>query len=92
MAPKQTKRCVPHSRKTASDILKKGGDDVKYAWPLWVGPHTCYNGNYNGKQGSKSQHHGGPIDVDAAEEMEADVAEAGSVVPNDDYLVDQTPP
>ncbi|KAK9180733.1 hypothetical protein WN944_023868 [Citrus x changshan-huyou] len=52
-APKQTKRCVPHSRGTASDILEEGGDDVKSAWPLWAGPHTCYNGNYNGKQGYK---------------------------------------
>nr|GEU34979.1 ribosomal protein S10 [Tanacetum cinerariifolium] len=50
-APKQTKRCVPHSRRTASDILEEGGDDVKSAWPLWAGPHTCYNGNHNGKQG-----------------------------------------
>ncbi|PWA41782.1 hypothetical protein CTI12_AA550890 [Artemisia annua] len=42
-APKQTKRCVPHSRRTASDILEEGGDDVKSAWPLWAGPHTCYS-------------------------------------------------
>ena len=54
-APKQTKRCVPHSRGTASDILEEGGDDVKSAWPLWAGPHTCYNGNYNGKQGCKAE-------------------------------------
>ncbi|KAI5311523.1 hypothetical protein L3X38_000249 (mitochondrion) [Prunus dulcis] len=32
-----------------------GGDDVKSAWPLWAGPHTCYNGNYNGKQGCKAE-------------------------------------
>ena len=54
-APKQRKRCVPHSRRTASDILEEGGDDVKSAWPLWAGPHTCYNGNYNGKQGCKAE-------------------------------------
>ena len=54
-APKQTKRCVPHSRRTASDILEEGGDDVKSAWPLWAGPHTCYNGNDNGKQGRKAE-------------------------------------
>ena len=54
-APKQTKRCMPHSRGTASDILEEGGDDVKSAWPLWAGPHTCYNGNYNGKQGCKAE-------------------------------------
>ncbi|GJW28585.1 hypothetical protein Tco_0045460 [Tanacetum coccineum] len=40
---------------TASDILEEGGDDVKSAWPLWAGPHTCYNGNYNGKQGCKAE-------------------------------------
>ena len=54
-APKQRKRCVPHSRGTASDILEEGGDDVKSAWPLWAGPHTCYNGNDNGKQGCKAE-------------------------------------
>ena len=54
-APKQTKRCMPHSRGTASEILEEGGDDVKSAWPLWAGPHTCYNGNYNGKQGCKAE-------------------------------------
>ena len=31
-------------------MLKEGGDDVKSAWSLWVGLHTCYNGNYNRKQ------------------------------------------
>ena len=54
-APKERKRCVPHSRGTASEILEEGGDDVKSAWPLWAGPHTCYNGNYNGKQGCKAE-------------------------------------
>jgi hypothetical protein len=54
-APKQRKRCVPHSRGTASEILEEGGDDVKSAWPLWAGPHTCYNGNDNGKQGCKAE-------------------------------------
>ena len=54
-APKERKRCVPHSRRTTSDILEEGGDDVKSAWPLWAGPHTCYNGNYNGKQGCKAE-------------------------------------
>nr|GFA90013.1 ribosomal protein S10 [Tanacetum cinerariifolium] len=43
------------ARWTASDILEEGGDDVKSPWPLWVGPHTCYNGNYNGKQGCKAE-------------------------------------
>ncbi|OAY74169.1 hypothetical protein ACMD2_19638 [Ananas comosus] len=39
-APKQRKRCVPHSRGTASEILEEGGDDVKSAWPLWLGTHV----------------------------------------------------
>ncbi|KAL8508560.1 hypothetical protein ACS0TY_018982 [Phlomoides rotata] len=55
MALKERKRCVPHSRRTTSDILEEGGDDVKSAWPLWAGPHTCYNGNYNGKQGCRAE-------------------------------------
>ncbi|WOL00040.1 hypothetical protein Cni_G08753 [Canna indica] len=54
-APKQRKRCVSHSRGTAGEILEEGGDDVKSAWPLWAGPHTCYNGNDNGKQGCKAE-------------------------------------
>ena len=28
----------------------EGGDDVKSAWPLHPGLHTCYNAWYNGKQ------------------------------------------
>ncbi|MCD7454394.1 hypothetical protein HAX54_024761 [Datura stramonium] len=41
--------------RTTSDILEEGGDDVKSPWPLCAGPHTCYNGNYNGKQGCKAE-------------------------------------
>ena len=26
--------------------MEEGEDDVKSAWPLWVGLHTCYNENY----------------------------------------------
>ncbi len=33
-----------HSRGTASDELEEGEDDVKSAWPLCLGLHTCYNG------------------------------------------------
>ena len=33
-----------HSQETASDKLEEGGDDVKSAWPLCPGLHTCYNG------------------------------------------------
>jgi len=34
------------SRGTASDKLEEGGDDVKSSWPLCLGLHTCYNGEY----------------------------------------------
>jgi hypothetical protein len=33
---------------TADDKSEEGGDDVKSAWPLRLGRHTCYNGRYNG--------------------------------------------
>ena len=36
--------------KTAKDILEEGEDDVKSAWPLWVGLHTCYNGEHKRMQ------------------------------------------
>jgi len=29
---------------------EEGGDDVKSAWPLCPGLHTCYNGRYKGTQ------------------------------------------
>ena len=33
-----------HSEGTAGDKPEEGGDDVKSAWPLRPGLHTCYNG------------------------------------------------
>ena len=30
--------------------MEEGEDDVKSAWPLWVGLHTCYNGNDKRRQ------------------------------------------
>ena len=38
------------SQETAADNVEEGGVDVKSSWPLCPGPHTCYNGVYNGKQ------------------------------------------
>lgn len=35
---------------TAGGKPEEGGDDVKSAWPLCPGLHTCYNGRYNGLQ------------------------------------------
>ena len=37
-----------HSGETAGDKPEEGGDDVKSAWPLCLGPHTCYNGRHKG--------------------------------------------
>ena len=33
-------------RGTAGDKPEEGEDDVKSSWPLRVGLHTCYNGEY----------------------------------------------
>ena len=38
------------SKETAGDKPEEGGDDVKSAWPLRVGLHACYNGQYKGKR------------------------------------------
>ncbi len=35
---------VGNFKETASVKLEEGGDDVKSAWPLCPGLHTCYNG------------------------------------------------
>ena len=35
------------SRGTADEKSEEGGDDVKSAWPLRPGLHTCYNGRDN---------------------------------------------
>ena len=35
-----------NSWETAGDKPEEGGDDVKSSWPLRVGLHTCYNGEY----------------------------------------------
>ena len=36
------------SGQTAGRKPEEGGDDVKSAWPLRLGLHTCYNGQYKG--------------------------------------------
>jgi hypothetical protein len=36
------------SHGTAGIKPEEGGDDVKSAWPLYLGLHTRYNGRYNG--------------------------------------------
>src|SRR3989304_6832292 len=38
------------SSRTAGIVPEEGGEDVKSAWPLYPGPHTRYNGQYNGSQ------------------------------------------
>ena len=39
-----------HSDETAGDKPEEGGDDVKSSWPLWLGPHTSYNGRNRGQR------------------------------------------
>ena len=39
-----------NSNETAWVNQEEGEDDVKSAWPLCLGPHTCYNGRYRGQQ------------------------------------------
>ena len=43
------------SRETAGEKPEEGGDDVKSAWPLRPGLHTCYNGRHNGQQVRKDK-------------------------------------
>ena len=38
------------SQETAPHNGEEGGDDVKSAWPLYLGLHTRYNGRYNGSR------------------------------------------
>ena len=38
------------SQETATDNVEEGGDEVKSAWPLCPGLHTCYNGTYKEQQ------------------------------------------
>ena len=38
---------------TAGRKPEEGGDDVKSAWPLYLGLHTRYNGRYNRLQSRK---------------------------------------
>ena len=44
---------VEDSSETAGVKPEEGGDDVKSAWPLCPGLHTCYNGWYRTKQDRK---------------------------------------
>ncbi len=37
-----------HSNETACDKQEEGGDDVKSVRPLYLGLHTCYNGQNKG--------------------------------------------
>ena len=40
-------RLLNFSDETARANREEGGDDVRSAWPLRLGPLTCYNGRYN---------------------------------------------
>ena len=41
---------MPGTLEGLPGITEEGGDDVKSAWPLCLGLHTCYNGRYKGLQ------------------------------------------
>jgi hypothetical protein len=44
-----------HSGETAGDKPEEGGDDVKSAWPLCLGLHTCYNGRYKASRAREGE-------------------------------------
>ena len=44
-----------HSGETAGDKPEEGGDDVKSSWPLRLGLHTRYNGQYNGQPSREAE-------------------------------------
>ena len=44
-----------NSEETVGVKPEEGGDDVKSAWPLWAGLHTCYNGGDSGLQWSNPE-------------------------------------
>src|SRR4029077_18382846 len=44
-----------HSGETAGDKPEEGGDDVKSAWPLCLGLHTCYNGRHKPSRACKGE-------------------------------------
>ena len=37
VTPTFSAHLVGHFKRTASDKLEEGGDDVKSSWPLWLG-------------------------------------------------------
>ncbi len=43
------------SQKTAGFKPEEGGDDVRSAWFLHLGLHTCYNGAHNGARNRKME-------------------------------------
>src|SRR6187399_226203 len=45
-----------HSVETAGDKPEEGEDDVKSAWPLCLGLHTCYNGRYRRQRSREVKH------------------------------------
>ena len=43
------------SGETAEKTSEEGGDDVRSAWPLRLGLHTRYNGQYNGSRSREAE-------------------------------------
>ena len=44
-----------NSGQTARSNREEGGDDVKSAWPLRLGLHTCYNAQHNENRSRKGE-------------------------------------
>ncbi len=73
-----------NSGETAQENGEEGGDDVKSAWPLCLGLHTCYNGRYKGLQtrrGSESQKTG----LSSDRGLQLDLVKAESLVIPDQH-------
>ena len=49
------RRVLHVSHATACGKQEEGGDDVKSAWPIYLGLHTRYNGRYSGKRSSDAE-------------------------------------
>ncbi len=49
------RRMLYISYETAGFTPEEGEDDVKSAWPLCPGQHTCYNGWYRGQRSRKAE-------------------------------------
>ena len=56
-------RVMPGTLETAQENGEEGGDDVKSAWPLCLGLHTCYNGRHKALQTRRGANRKKPASV-----------------------------